>query len=179
MKKAETLKSEKLKGGAEKEKLGPCGDAREYGEAAAGASRFWTVLACRWLLGAVFVYSGVVKWQNPTAFADSVATFQMLPPVAVSLIAICLPSLELVAGLLLVGGFRVRPAALTVLAMLCGFILVIVQGLARGLEMNCGCFGETGSVLSSGWMVLGRDVLLLMSACVLLGALQWKGNRVN
>ncbi len=63
--------------------------------------------------------------------------------------------------------------------MLCGFILAIVQGLARGLEMNCGCFGETGSVLSSGWMVLGRDVLLLMSACVLLGALQWKGNRVN
>ncbi len=48
----------------------------------------WTLLLARLLVGGVFIYAGVTKVANPLSFADSIATFQILPPATISIFSL-------------------------------------------------------------------------------------------
>ena len=65
-------------------------------------------LAARLYLGSIFIYAAWGKILDPYNFAVSIATYQMLPTYLVNIIAVTLPWLELVTGVLLVVGFRTR-----------------------------------------------------------------------
>ena len=56
----------------------------------------------QFLLGAVFVYAGAVKLRDPLAFADSIATFKILPAFLVNPLALILPPLEVLTGVMLI-----------------------------------------------------------------------------
>jgi hypothetical protein len=69
----------------------------------------------RLLLGGLFLYAGLVKAADITAFARDVANYQVLPYRWNYLVAATLPYVEFLAGLLLVANRRVRPAAFLVI----------------------------------------------------------------
>jgi putative oxidoreductase len=111
----------------------------------------WTRLSLRMILGGVFLYAGVLKMKSPQDFADSISTFQLLPVAWINLLALSLPPFEMIAGIMLI---------VTII-----FALAIGQALARGLQVNCGCFG--GGAASSTWKTwagLGRDLILFVAA---------------
>ena len=124
------------------------------------------VLCCRLVLGSVFLYSGVIKLLDPIGFADSLETFKLLPTMLNSLVVMGLPVLEVLLGMLMVMGVWTATASFGVIAMLAVFMLAIAQGLARGLSLDCGCFGSSAPSVASGWFALGRDMLLLVPAVV-------------
>lgn len=114
-------------------------------------------------LGGLFVYSAWGKIQDPALFADSVAGYQMLPSVVVSWVALVLPMVELLSGVLLVFTKWSREGALLIGIMLAVFLLGLTQALARGLDISCGCFGESeteGGTTLGGAVV--RDLLLFI-----------------
>ncbi len=118
-------------------------------------------------LGAVFVYAGAEKIIHPATFAGDVANYRLLPREAVNLVAITLPWIEVVAGLLLVAGAWVRPSALIVTVLMCVFLIAIGQAVARGLNINCGCFGSSAA-RKVGFVALGEDLLMFAAAAWLL-----------
>lgn len=121
----------------------------------------WVSLGLRLLVGAVFVYAGAVKLAAPQAFADSIATFRLLPAQLVDLLALGLPLFEVVLGALLVLGRWTRTSALGALFSCGMFALALASALLRGLPVDCGCFGGHGaSSVFQGWISLGRDVVL-------------------
>jgi hypothetical protein len=69
----------------------------------------WIVLALRVILGAAFVYAGVLKIQDPSEFAINVASFSLLPNLLISPMALALPPFEIITGLLLIIGVARRP----------------------------------------------------------------------
>lgn len=124
-------------------------------------SNRWFLLLLRVVVGGIFVYAGALKIGNPLEFADSIATFQILPPELINLVALALPPFEILVGGLLIFGICKRPAAFSLLILTGLFMLFLVQAIARGLEVDCGCFGSGEPSPWSAWISLGRNVLLL------------------
>lgn len=127
-------------------------------------SREWLVRLASWGLGGVFVYAGVLKLADPLAFADSVASFQLLPAVLVSPVALVLPVGEILLGLALSAGVRRRVCA-AVIGVLCAvFALALTQAWARGLQVDCGCFGAGAPSVAKTVGALVRDLVLAFVA---------------
>ena len=118
-------------------------------------------LALRVLIGGVFVYAGALKLQDPISFSDSVASFSLLPNGLINLVALGLPIFEVLAGVLLISGFFPGPVTLSLLLLSASFGIALAQALARGLSVDCGCFGGGEPSALKTWTALGRDVLLL------------------
>src|SRR5713101_2862132 len=122
-------------------------------------------LFLRILLAAVFLYAAYTKLRQPwLLFAMSIDSYHMLPEWAVLLVARTLPWMELVLGLLLASGYGLPYAALATSAQLLLFFSVMVRAYAKGLGIDCGCFG-VGEALT-GWS-LARDGSFLAAAIVL------------
>jgi putative oxidoreductase len=129
----------------------------------------WFVLAIRIALGAAFVYAGAIKIQDPSEFAITVASFQILPNLLISPLALALPPFEIICGLLLIVGIWRRPAALGIALFVAIFLIAIAAALVRGLTIDCGCFGTGTPSRAKMWLDLGRDILLLVAALVTYG----------
>jgi uncharacterized membrane protein YphA (DoxX/SURF4 family) len=114
----------------------------------------------RLLLGAVFLYAGAIKLRDPQSFADSIATFRLLPEPLINPLALGLPDFELAVGLLLICGWLRRIASLAALCLTGVFAIALTSSLARGLPVDCGCFGSGVPSLYQGWISLGRDLIL-------------------
>lgn len=98
------------------------------------------------ILGGLFVYAAITKLADPSTFATSVANFRLVPAAWVPWVAVWVPGIEAVAGGLLVVGRWPRSAALVITAMLMAFTAALSWVLGQGLDIECGCFGESGSV---------------------------------
>ena len=127
----------------------------------------WYSTLARWALAAVFGYAGWEKLKDPTAFADGIDAYRLLPPVLISLVALGLPILELFTATVLVLNRPRRLGALAATAMAGVFTLALASALARGIEIDCGCFGLQPGSAPSAWMAFSRAAILLVAASVL------------
>ena len=129
---------------------------------------------CALVLGGVFVYASYDKILHPGDFARVVYHYQIvgpsqyLSPFPANLLAVTLPWIEAVAGVLLIIGVWRREAALLTAAMLAVFILAVSSALFRGIDLaNCGCFTVTGEGRAAGLKLILGDLGLLLCALVL------------
>src|SRR5512141_2897236 len=83
-------------------------------------------LAVRVYLGGVFIYASMYKINYPAEFAESIAAYQLVPFWALNPMALLMPWLELIGGVLLVLGVRTRAAAVTIGGMLAVFSLAVL-----------------------------------------------------
>jgi uncharacterized membrane protein YphA (DoxX/SURF4 family) len=140
------------------------------------------------LLGAVFIYASHDKiWKRatpegasatesgPEAFARVVYRYQVvgpnatLPPWVANSVAVTLPWVELVCGLLLVCGLWRREAALVIAVLLAVFVLAVGSTLVRGIDIeNCGCFSLGSEGRRAGGLLIAGDLALLAAATVLV-----------
>ena len=120
---------------------------------------------CRIGLGALFIYSALAKISDPDEFAYSVSRYDLLPSFAVGIFSLTMPMLELLVGLSMLFTKWLRESALLVTGMMVMFIVALVQALARGVEISCGCFGvpEVGG-REEILMALVRDLVLIVPA---------------
>jgi uncharacterized membrane protein YphA (DoxX/SURF4 family) len=97
-------------------------------------------------LVAVFLISGAIKASDPGRTWGAVQAYQLMPSEAVTVVAGILPWFELTLGTLLLIGLGVRIVAVISGLLLIVFIAGVVQAWARGLSIDCGCFGGGGDV---------------------------------
>lgn len=129
--------------------------------------RIGFVMLLRIALGGVFIYAAIPKIADPVAFAGSVAAYRILPYFWNYVAAAVLPFLELICGVLLVLGIRVRTGALIIGALNLVFMLALASAIVRGLDIDCGCFRQGGGQ-TTPWLALARDVVFLaMTGAVL------------
>lgn len=114
----------------------------------------------------MFLVAGITKALDPGGLAVSIRTYGLgLPEWFVSLSAFGLPYLEILLGLYLLAGLFTKVSAWTTNAFMAVFILALLQGALRGLEIDCGCFGgatgDAGNEAPSLWSAFLRDIGLL------------------
>jgi protein-disulfide isomerase/uncharacterized membrane protein YphA (DoxX/SURF4 family) len=129
----------------------------------------WAGVVARLVLGAVWVVAGWLKLGDPTENVRAVRAYELLPESIVPTVGHTLPVLELLLGLCLLVGLFTRWSALVSGLLLLAFVIGISSAWARGLSIECGCFGggggpARGAAAKYPWDI-ARDVgLLLLSA---------------
>jgi uncharacterized membrane protein YphA (DoxX/SURF4 family) len=98
----------------------------------------WPNRLVRWVLGLIFIYAGGSKLLAPKAFARMISGYDLLPEPLLPVVAIGLPTLELLAGAGLV--FKIRGSLPIISGLLLLFIAVLGYGIWQDLDVDCGCF---------------------------------------
>ena len=106
----------------------------------------WIGLLARLILGGVLLVAGYLKAFSPDKSMMAVRAYELLPIWLANVLGIILPWLEIGAGLLLILGVAIRYAAIFGSALMVLFIIAIAQAWARGLSIDCGCFGGGGTI---------------------------------
>ncbi len=104
----------------------------------------WIGFAARMLVGGVWIVAALLKIPDLASSVRAVRAYQLLPEAVVPPVGHALPVVELVVGLLLVVGLAVRPSAAVSAVLFVAFIVGISAAWARGLQIDCGCFGGGG-----------------------------------
>ncbi len=104
----------------------------------------WIGVLARLVVGVVDIWAGISKFPDPAANVRQVRAFQILPEAVVPTVGHALPTAELVIGGALVLGLLTRAFAVVGGLFFVAFIIGIAAAWARGLEINCGCFGSHG-----------------------------------
>jgi uncharacterized membrane protein YphA (DoxX/SURF4 family) len=111
----------------------------------------WLTTAARAGLAVVLALAGWAKVTEPVSLQKlAVRSYQILPEGMVGVVGVGLPVLELALAGLLVLGFATRLAAVAGALLLVVFIGGIISVWARGLSIDCGCFGGGGTAPRSG-----------------------------
>ena len=131
-------------------------------------------------LAAVWLISGVLKAVDPDQTYVAVRAYDVLPEAGVEIVAAMLPWVEIALGVLLVVGAGTRVVAVASAAVLLVFIAGVTQAWARGLSIDCGCFGgggavapgetayveellrDTGLVLLAAWLIVRPRTLIAL-----------------
>lgn len=113
----------------------------------------------RLALGAIFIYAGIAKLTMPNThlwpwfilkfsistnlsmFQTQVESYKMLSPELSGLLAHTLPFIEIVVGLMLFIGWRLKIWATLVTLIMVGFLGVVTRAYLLHMDINCGCFG--------------------------------------
>jgi uncharacterized membrane protein YphA (DoxX/SURF4 family) len=127
----------------------------------------WLSLAGRLVIGGVFAAAALTKIGDPQATVRAVRAYDLLPEAVVQPLGYALPYVELVLALLLVVGLGVRVVVAVAAGLLVVFIGGVASAWARGLQIDCGCFGGGGATDDPKYAVeIVRDVALLGAALV-------------
>jgi uncharacterized membrane protein YphA (DoxX/SURF4 family) len=130
-------------------------------------------IVLRVFMAVVFLYAAYTKLREPwMMFAMAIDAYRLLPQWAVLTAGRTLPAFELLLGLVLLSGIALRYAAAASTMLLGSFFVIMVITFAKGMSIDCGCFGG-GDVI--GVKTLLRDGLLLAAS----GALTWLAFRTR
>ena len=138
-------------------------------------------------LAGVWLVSGALKAIDLDQAVVAVRAYDVLPRAAADVVATVLPFFEIALGLLLLLGIGTRLVAVISGGLLLVFIAGVAQAWARGLSIDCGCFGGGGAVAPgatayvqeivrdvgflalAAWLVVRPHTLLSMDARLTAG----------
>jgi uncharacterized membrane protein YphA (DoxX/SURF4 family) len=123
-------------------------------------------LAARVFLGTVFLVAGAEKLGALKTFGKAIAAYDMFPEPLANIAALLFVWAEIVVGILLFAGAAVRGSSLVTSGMLVIFLIAILTAMARGLDIDCGCF--PGNPEPVGWKKVLEDIGLLAVAIYLI-----------
>lgn len=122
----------------------------------------------RVVLAGVWAWAAVAKIGDPAAAVRAVRAYRLLPEWLAQGVGYGLPFLELALAVLLLLGLATRLAAVVSAVLFAVFLAGIVSAAARGLRIECGCFGGGGETASTSYpLEIVRDAVLLLLAVAL------------
>ena len=118
----------------------------------------------RFVLAVLFLFAAWPKLLDPGAFLTSIEGFRLVPRSVAWVAAFGIPWLEVVAAVALLIPPVERAARLLLAGLLLAFIAALLSAWARGLDVDCGCFGAApdGSTTALPLALL-RNVALLLA----------------
>jgi len=113
-------------------------------------------------LGIIFIWASVDKIMYPSKFAEMVYHYKMLPDILIHSVALFLPWMELIIGLLLILGIWEQWALIIYNGLIVVFMIGLSSALIRGLDIHCGCFTVDPNAEKELLMSLLRDIPLFI-----------------
>lgn len=128
------------------------------------------MLVFRVIIGVIFIWASLDKIAHVSDFSRAIHNYKIVPISVENIIAISLPWIELLGGLFLIIGYRVKGAATLISFLLAIFIVAVAAALVRNLDISCGCF-DTQEGMKIGLNLLFRDIIMLViCVCIALAA---------
>jgi len=125
------------------------------------------LLIFRLVVGFIFLSFGASKIGIADQFAADIAKYAIMPEFSLNIVAMVLPWLEIVVGILLILGVRLRASAIFSILLLLTFISFVGFAMMMGFDINCGCsstnpqkVGIPKLLENSGLMILSAVIFL-------------------
>lgn len=131
----------------------------------------WLGTLARLGLAAVWLVAGGTKVGDLAASGRAVNAYDVMPYDVAKVVGAALPFVEIALGLLLLAGLATRVAAGISAALLVVFIAGIASAWARGLQIDCGCFGSGGQLAAGQSPTYGPEIMRDLGFLVLAGFL--------
>ena len=122
----------------------------------------------RLVVGGVFIWAGILKILDPLEFAQNIANYRVVSRDISFFLALVLPWLEVLCGILVILGIFRSSSSLLLSGMLGIFLVLITVTILRGLDVDCGCFGSIGRHVD--YRLLLTDIVLLYMTLNILGS---------
>ncbi len=127
-------------------------------------------ILCRLFVGVIFMFSGFVKAVDPfgTAykFSDYFEAFHLQFLDSLSLVlAITLCTLELIVGINLLLGLRMKVTSWPLLILMSGFTLISLKLVISNPVTDCGCFGD--AIILTNWQTLIKNIILFVPTLII------------
>ncbi len=119
----------------------------------------------RVVVATALLVAGALKIGNPAEFYKDIVNFRMLPELPSALLAVYLPWFEVVTAIALFVPAVRRGAALCATLLFLMFAVAVGTAWARGLDIECGCFGDA---LKHGNLAITFAIDVVLVACSLL-----------
>ena len=116
-------------------------------------------------IAVVLLVSALAKIGDAASFARQIGRFRLVPFGLENLAAITLPWIELVAALAIFTRVQPRAGAVVAAGLMGLFWIAVAVAMARGLDIECGCFG-TGDATRVGLVKLIENTGLLALAVI-------------
>lgn len=117
------------------------------------------------LVGAVFIYAGVLKVMDPLRFANDISNYALISWSLGVRVAFYLPWLEIVLGLALIFQRLFSGAIALTGGLILLFVGATLWARAHGIDVSCGCFGTVSSNLTLTWhLVLNAGLFVALGA---------------
>jgi len=118
-------------------------------------------------LAAIFLYAGYAKLREPwLQFAISIDSFKAVPESWLEPMARLLPWCEVALGIALLSGILARWFALIATLLLGLFFSVGLRAFAKGLTVDCGCFGTGASGTIDGTWFAEHGAMVALALAV-------------
>lgn len=128
------------------------------------------VWICRILVGLLFIFSGLIKLNDPSGFAIKLEEYfvvfgtEIFIPLTVALsIFIC--ALEIVLGIALLIGAEAKKVTWGLLLLIVFFTFLTFYSAYFNKVTDCGCFGD--AIKLTPWQSFSKDLILLVLILVL------------
>jgi uncharacterized membrane protein YphA (DoxX/SURF4 family) len=122
----------------------------------------WLLIAGRLGIAVIFLYAGYEKVRAPwLQFAVSIESFKMAPESWLEPLARIIPWCEIALGVSLLPGILTRWFALIATLVLAFFLFIGIRAYAKGLAVDCGCFGAGGGAIDAKWFAEHAAMLAL------------------
>lgn len=112
-------------------------------------------------LGSVFLLSGGLKSLDAKGPIVAVAAYDILPGWGALILGSILPALEVVIGVALLVGWHRRAALAWAIVLGLFFAIANSWALARGLVVDCQCFGGLGSLSLTTSLWIDAGIILM------------------
>jgi putative oxidoreductase len=119
---------------------------------------------CRIFIAVVFIYSGYIKVQGTLQFAVALTGYKLIPDQFILPIATYFPWVEIILGIGILIGWKIRYFAAGASALLFFFIAILTVTYFRGIEASCGCFSFDDPITP---LTILRDGLIILPAVYL------------
>jgi len=119
-------------------------------------------LISRLVLALIFIFFAIEKIADPALFSKEINNYQIMPNFLVNITALVLPWIELLAGLMLILGIKLRASSAIIASMLLVFIFAVAAAMIQGLNINCGCSGANSQKV--GWQKIFENLALIVLA---------------
>lgn len=127
-------------------------------------------IGLRLALGAILLWAGLSKLQQPYEFLEAVYNYELLGPTSGLWIARLLPWLEVCVGGSLVFGVWELGGSMAAVCLFSVFTVAQASAAAQGLKIPCGCAIGTEPEFTSGWKVVESALMLAAAGFVFAGS---------
>jgi uncharacterized membrane protein YphA (DoxX/SURF4 family) len=120
----------------------------------------FAVLCLRFGVASIFLVAGLAKVRSARKFRSIVENYHLLPPWAVTIVAVSLPRVEVVGALLLMAGIAVPIVSALLAGLLLAFAIGVAINLLRDRRIECGCLGASSKQQRISWWIVLRNITL-------------------
>ena len=131
----------------------------------------YLVTLCRFLVGVLFIISGLIKSNDTIGFAYKLEEYYqvfgtefLISSTVIQAMAICI--VEVVLGVMLLIGYRKKLTLFLLMSMIVFFTFLTFYSAYYNKVTDCGCFGD--ALHLTPWQSFGKDIALLLLISVLV-----------